>query len=413
MCRRRRRWYRASVSATTPRWGGRPSRRGRSGDITAFDVGLTAFVTVVSVAQTFARVEGKLSFPSAFSVALAVVAALPIAWRRRNPMLVLALVEGSLLVRALAVRPDLRAGALPLIIAVYTVAATQPRSVSFRAAAVVAGLNAAVLGAEYIAGNWAGLGDIVFYAVLVSAAWAVGDNIGTRRAYLAGLVERAERLERERETATQQAALEERTRIARELHDVVAHHVSAIAVQAGAAEEIAERDPVRAREVLATIQATSRQALTEMRALVGVLQDEPGPAFAPAPHLSDVEQLAAQSRAAGLDVRLRVDGTPRALPEALDLSAYRIVQEALTNTLKHAGAARVDVTVRYGQDSVELVIEDDGHAGASPEPLPGAGRGLVGMRERVALFHGRLELGRASAGGFRVHAVLPLGTQPS
>jgi signal transduction histidine kinase len=152
-----------------------------------------------------------------------------------------------------------------------------------------------------------------------------------------------------------------------------------------------------------------------MRALVGVLPADAGGPLAPQPHLADVEQLAAQSRAAGLEVHLRVEGTPQPLPEALDLSAYRIVQEALTNTLKHAGAARVDVTVRYGQDSVELLVEDDGRAAdaAEAEPLPGAGRGLVGMRERVALFHGRLELGRAPAGGFRVHAVLPLGAQPS
>jgi len=386
--------------------------------ITPLDVGVTVFATIVALGQNIAEPVEKtlhLQSPSVAGLALALVGSLAILCRRRNPLLVLAIVETSLAVRLIAVRPDLRSFAIPLVVTIYTLAATRPRLVSLRAAAVVAAVNASMLFGEYVTGNWGGLGDIVFYAVLVGGAWAVGDNIGTRRAYLAGLIERAERLERERETSTQRAALEERARIARELHDVVAHHVSAIAVQAGAAEEIAERDPARARQVLATIQATSRLALAEMRALVGVLQDQAESALAPAPHLADVEQLAVQSRAAGLDVRLHVEGAPRTLPEALDLSAYRIVQEALTNTLKHARAARVDVTVRYGQDSVELVVEDDGHADAATvaEPLPGAGRGLVGMRERVALFHGRLELGRVPGGGFRVHAVLPLGTQSS
>ncbi len=401
------------VTARTPE-GTTPPRSAARRRSTALDLGLTLFVTFVSVVQHLAPAERSLSASmTGLGIALALAASLPVFWRRRNPMLVLAVVEGALALRLVAVRPDLRAGALPLIVAMYTVATRRPRLESLRAALLVVALNAAIVLGEYIAGNWGTLGDVVFYAVLVGAAWAVGDNIGTRRAYLAGLVERAERLERENEIATQRAALEERARIARELHDVVAHHVSAIAVQAGAAEEIAERDPARARAVLGTIQATSRQALAEMRALVGVLHGEPNGTLAPAPHLSDLDQLCAQSRAAGLDVHLHVEGAPRSLPEALDLSAYRIVQEALTNSLKHAGAARVDVTVRYGQDSVELVVDDDGTAQPLVSPLPGAGRGLVGMRERVALFHGRLELGRAPAGGFRVHAVLPLGTQSS
>jgi len=413
MCARGGRWYRAAVMASSPAASAPQPVRARP-RISAFDAALTALVMLVSVGQSLAAEHGVRQPTSVAAILLALAMSLPLAWRRRSPLLVLGAVEAALAVRLVAVQPDLRSGGLPLAIAIYTVATLRPRGVSFRAAALVTAINAAVVTGEYVAGNWSGIGDIVVGAVLCAGSWALGDNIGTRRAYLAGLVERAARLEREREIATEQAALEERTRIARELHDVVAHHVSAIAVQAGAAEEIAERDPRRAREVLATIQATSRQALAEMRALVGVLQEEPGAALAPQPHLADVEQLAAQSRAAGLDVRLRVEGEPRALPEALDLSAYRIVQEALTNTLKHAGAARVDVTVRYGQDSVELVVEDDGRASQdAAEPLPGAGRGLVGMRERVALFQGRLELGRAPTGGFRVHAVLPLTTQPS
>jgi len=376
-----------------------------------FDLALTGFVILFSLGQTFGpafdhEIRGG---GGRFGFALAIVAGGAIYWRRRNPLLVLAIVEAMLFVHLVAIRADARVGALPLMVATYTVATRLPRPVSLRAAALVAAINAAVISVQYGLGNLPSISDVFFVTVIVAGAWAIGDNIGTRRAYLSGLVERAARLEREQETATQRAALEERARIARELHDVVAHHVSAIAVQAGAAEEIAESNPQRARAVLATIQQTSRQALAEMRALVGVLHSDDGVALAPQPHLADIEDLAAQSRAAGLDVRVHVDGTPRALPEALDLSAYRIVQEALTNALKHAGAAHVDVTVRYDTESVELLVEDDGAAGEPMQPLPGGGRGIVGMRERVALFHGRLELGRTAAGGFRVRAVLPFG----
>jgi signal transduction histidine kinase len=388
-----------------------PARsRQRSPGPDALDFVLVAFLAMATVGQTVSRTEGgRITAPTALNVVLALLCAVPVLWRRRRPLLVLGAVELGVVLHLVLVTPDLRVGAFPLVVAVYSLALRGQRAVSLRAAAAVAAINTAVVGIEYLLGNWTGIGDTLFHAVLVAAAWAVGENLRTRRAYLAGLVERAERLERERETATQRAALEERARIARELHDVVAHHVSAIAVQAGAAEEIAERDPARARAVLATIQSTSRQALAEMRALVGVLQDEPAPQLTPAARLADVEQLVAHSRDAGLDVRLRVDGAPRALPEALDLSAYRIVQEALTNTLKHAGAVHVDVAVRYGDDAVELLVEDDGRTSAADgAALPGAGRGLVGMRERVALFHGQLDVGRTARGGFRVHAVLPL-----
>jgi signal transduction histidine kinase len=382
---------------------------------TLLDVALAAFALLTALGPQLAH-EGITDNPGLRIVGLVfgVIASLSLVWRRRNPLVVLAVIEAAVVVTLVAVRADLRVGAVPLMIAVYTLAVRRPRAESVRAAAVVAGINVAIVFGEYVSGHWPGVGDIVFFTAVVAGAWAVGDNVGTRRAYLAGLVERAERLERERETATQRAALEERARIARELHDVVAHHVSAIAVQAGAAQELATRDPQRAAEVLGTIRDTSRQALAEMRAIVGVLRETPDGALTPAPHLADLDQLAAQSRNAGLDVRLHIEGTPRPLPEALDLSAYRIVQEALTNSLKHAGAAHVEVVVRYGQDSVELVVEDDGRAPhAAVDELPGAGRGLVGMRERVALFHGRLELGRGAAGGFRVHAVLPLGSTAS
>ena len=203
---------------------------------------------------------------------------------------------------------------------------------------------------------------------------------------------------------------QERSRIARELHDVVAHHVSAIAVQAGAAEEIAERNPRRARETLQFIQHTSRQALAEMRAMLNVLRsdDELGTEREPQPSLSQVERLVGQSRAAGLPVTLQVEGTMQSLPEALDVSAYRIVQEALTNSLKHAGPAHAHVLVRYGADALELEVSDDGHGPTAGQNGAGEGRGLIGMRERVALFDGELVTGAAPGAGFRVQARFPI-----
>jgi signal transduction histidine kinase len=234
--------------------------------------------------------------------------------------------------------------------------------------------------------------------------------VRTRRAYLAQVEERARRLELEREENARRAVRDERTRIARELHDVVAHHVSAIAVQAGAAEEIVERNPQRAREALHVIQETSRQALIEMRALLNVLRsgDEAGREREPQPGMAQIDRLIERSRAAGLTVTLRVEGTVQPLPEALDLSAYRIVQEALTNSIKHAGPAHACVLVRYAERILELDIRDDGRGQTDRSAGPPQGRGLVGMRERVALFGGDMVVGPTPGQGFRVGVRLPL-----
>jgi signal transduction histidine kinase len=392
-----------------------PAQRADGGSMRerVLDVALTALVTAASVGWTLGLKDEGHGVPAGgLGVVLALWASLPLLVRRRWPLAVLAVIEAAVLVGLVQTTPDLRVGGPGLVVAMFTVATRCPRPQAVRAALAVAGGNGLVLLAVILLGHTGALHDVVADTILVLGAWAIGDNIGTRRAYLAALEERAERLEREQTVVSQRAALAERARIARELHDVVAHHVSAIAVQAGAAEEIAERDPGRARAVLAAIQSSSREALAEMRAVVGVLQEDgDGLTLAPQPGLAQVAQLAAQSRAAGLDVRVRVEGRPAPLPDALELSAYRIIQEALTNTLKHAGASRAEVTVRYAEDGVELSVTDDG-AGEAPAALPGAGRGLVGMRERVALFHGRLDAGRLPGGGFRVVAHLPISSWP-
>jgi signal transduction histidine kinase len=246
---------------------------------------------------------------------------------------------------------------------------------------------------------------------LFAIAWVLGDNIRTRRAYLAELEARAARLEREREEQAERAVIEERTRIARELHDVIAHNVSVMVVQASAGEDLFDTDPQRARESLSAVASTGRAALTELRRLLGVIRaeegHEPAAAYAPQPGIEYLAELVAQIRETGLAVELSVLGEPRELPEGVGLCAYRIVQEALTNTLKHADASQAQVSVRYVSDALELHVVDNGR-GAPPVNGDTTGHGLIGMRERVALFGGELSVGPHPGQGFAVMARLPL-----
>ena len=217
---------------------------------------------------------------------------------------------------------------------------------------------------------------------------------------------RADMAERERDLAAREAVVEERARIARELHDAIAHNVSMMVVQAGAERRVLGEERSSTREVLETVEQIGRGALTEMRRLVGMLRSGGEGPLTPQPGLADLERLVGQVREAGLPVDLQIEGERRELPVGLDLSAYRIVQEALTNALKHAGQARATVNVRYHDDSLELEVVDDG-AGATTHVASG-GHGLVGMRERVALYGGRFEAGRRASGGFTVRVLLPI-----
>jgi signal transduction histidine kinase len=212
--------------------------------------------------------------------------------------------------------------------------------------------------------------------------------------------------ERERDLVAREAVVEERARIARELHDVIAHHVSMIVLQAGAERRVLDGANASTREVLETVERTGRSALTEMRRLLGMLRADTNEPLTPQPGLTDVSTLVTQLREAGLPVELHIEGERRELPVGIELSAYRIVQEALTNALKHAGEARASVNIRYGRDSLELEVVDDGTE-ATTQPA-GGGHGLVGMRERVALYGGRLDAGRRPGGGFAVRVLLPI-----
>jgi signal transduction histidine kinase len=214
-------------------------------------------------------------------------------------------------------------------------------------------------------------------------------------------------LEHEREENARRAVFDERVRIARELHDVVAHHVSMMGIQAGAARVVLGRDPVLATEALAGIETSSRQAVLELHQLLGFLRQKDDPDdLAPQPSLGQVHSLAANMSDSELTVEVSVEGEQRPLAPTVDVSAYRIVQEALTNTLKHAGASRADVHVRYWPDELEVEIVDDGRVNGTPAPASG-GLGLIGMRERAALHGGELTAGPAAGGGFAVRVRLP------
>jgi signal transduction histidine kinase len=310
-------------------------------------------------------------------------------------VLVLAFVTAGAFGAALVQRGEVP---LALFIAVYAVGAHTDRRRSALA-------TSAAIGAMAIA--FAMVGSSAYAAlILFAAAWVLGDNMRTRRAYFAELEDKADRLEREREANVRRAAAEEQARISRELHDVIAHNVSVMTVQAAAARDVFDNDPASARNALASIESTGRAALTELRRLLAVVRNEGSRELGPQPGLGLVDDLVTQVRHAGLDVQLTIEGDRRELPAALDLSAYRIVQEALTNTLKHASARRAWVDIRYTPSEVEVRVRDDG---VRDVVTNGDGRGLVGMRERVDLFGGDFEAGPSAAGGFVVRARLPTG----
>ena len=309
-------------------------------------------------------------------------------WRRSHPEIVMLItVVGGLAIQLVA--PD---GVFPYagLVAIFALASTRPPRVSLPAMVALLGITAL----NYATGS---ADDATFAMAFPIVVWALAEAARNRRA---AIVE-----------ASRRAVGEEQARIARELHDVIAHSVSVIVVQAAAADDIFDEHPDQARRALRSIEGAGREALAELRRLLGAVR--PGPddddPLRPRPGLDRLDELAASVRAAGLDVTVHDDGRSSvSLPAGVDLSAYRIVQEALTNTLRHAGASHVDVSVRAGGGAIELEIRDDGR-GADDGAANGSGRGIAGMRERAAMLGGTLEAGPLpDGGGFRVHARLPL-----
>jgi signal transduction histidine kinase len=348
------------------------------------------------------------------AVALIAIQAGALAFRRRQPMTVYAIVGCATIVYAW-VGFESNVSGLAVLIAIYTVAANVPLADAVGAAAIyVGGMTLSLIGAFQARGGTVEdfISEFLINLLALVLAWTVGVTVRTRRAYVAALEARNALLEREREDNARLAVALERGRIARELHDVVAHNVSVVVVQAGAAERLVGTDPDRARQAMRDVASTGRQALDEMRRLLGVLrEDEPGDVMEPQPGVAELENLARRVGDAGLPVELSVQGEQRPLPASAALSAYRIVQEALTNTLRHAGPARARVILRYLPDALEIQVSDNGTGSAArtdpAEGTDGGGHGLIGMRERVTLFGGELRAGPRPEGGYSVVARIP------
>ncbi len=441
------------------------TKRLRPGHWFALDVAVAAILAIIFFGAFFKGGDLR-GFPAAnwpmragIAGLLAVVTSVPVAFRRRRPVAALiGVLAASVLTSAVyTVRAQPTFVAIALVL--FVVAATSRRKVSVAALAGVLGL----LAVENIGPRGGSLGGgIVPVGLFVCIAWTIGYAARQRRSYAVRL----------RQQAASSAVTEERLRIARELHDVVAHSMTVVAVQASFGHHVIDTQPAQARAALGAIQTTSREALTEMQRLLGVLRqadpaagpgagggadgaasrdpdltgqrdldtapgrypgavgrEQPGPPLLPAPGLADLDRLVARTADAGVRVSLRREGTSRDIPAGIDLSAYRIVQEALTNVVKHAGATRCDVTIDYADDHLCIDVADDGpggmtgaapgaarraetgpgwHAADGAGPASHGGHGLIGMRERVNLYRGEFSAAPRPGRGFRVTARLPL-----
>ena len=362
-----------------------------------------AFLIAVSIADLAANSfrEG----PLVLNVAIMTGIALSFLWRRTHAHVTAAVTLVGLLVMAtwLTEPPDMFAAILTLLSAAYS----SGRHLEGRKSVVtmLAGVVAMVTLAALYDPN-----DIFFPVTFFWVVpWLAGRTIRNQTMLARELAEKAERAAHAREEEERRAIALERSRIARELHDVLAHNLSVMVVQAGAARRIVDKNPAQAAEVAELIQRTGREALAEIRHLFGPLRRGDGEELSGTPSLARVEELVGRARAAGLGVELRTLGDPVALPPGIDLTAYRIVQEALTNSLKHAGSANASVTISYEPNEVVISVEDDGEGPREDYELSdsGGGHGLVGMRERAELYGGLVQTGRRRGGGFAVRARLP------
>jgi signal transduction histidine kinase len=364
--------------------------------------GVDALVIVLAsaaVVEAWVDSDGVLRF---LTMPFAVAWTLPLLLRRRYPLgapvVVFLVLVAEALITVDAVT-DSQSNTLALLAAFGIAGAHRNVRAGLAGAAIGYAALAAVVFRQTVTVN-----DVAFMLIFATAAWVLGRAIGEWGRRAADLEERADQLER----AQAEAVAHERATIARELHDVIAHSVSVMTVQAGAARLLLDEDLPRARESLVAVEETGRQALGEMRRLLGILRaNEHETRLAPQPGIADLDALVEQVRAAGLPVEVVVDGEPKPLPPGVDLAAYRVVQEALTNALKHAGAARAQVAIRYRTNALEIAVTNSGTARANGR---GDGHGLIGMRERVALYGGELDAGPRAGGGYAVRASLPLDT---
>jgi signal transduction histidine kinase len=368
----------------------------------ASDVALASLLAAFVLVDVLLSNGGYLTGPKAVYIPAALLMTLPLVWRRRFPLLVVSLVMAALAAQSLLLAPSEPypdSELVPLLVAVYSVAAHGEGR-----APLVGG--AISLGAGVV---WVGVDDFLLPLVAFGGAWFAGRLVQKRQLYADALKERTRVLEREREANARIAVAEERVRLARELHDVVGHSVSVMVVQAGAERLALGDERPGTREALLAIERTGREALVEMSRLLGLLRREDEElALGPRPGLAQVDVLVQTVRDAGIPIELSVEGEPSSLPPGVDVSAYRILQEALTNVVKHAGPVHTSVVIRYGAREIEVEVADEGRG----RVRKGVGYGLAGMRERVELHGGTLEAGRLNGRGFTVKARLPLETLP-
>jgi signal transduction histidine kinase len=343
----------------------------------------------------------------ALAVGLSLLQTVPLAFRRRAPLATFVLILlGVCTYYALGY--EVTDGTLATFVGVYTVAAYEDRLRS------LLGLGLLAFGMTWYWSFRAEPFDPttpVWIGILGLLSWGLGEYVKTRRAYTAEVEALAERLDRARALEARQAAWQERARLARELHDVIGHTVNVMVIQAGAGRRTLASDRGLAERAFQTIESTGREALEELDRLLGILRtEEDEPELPPQPGLEQLRGLAGRFEDAGLPVELTVDGDEVRLPRSLDQSAYRIIQEALTNALRHAGGTIAHVVVRYRTDRLELEVANDGHGNRRPPDHAGGGRGLIGIQERVALFGGEFEAGPSAGGGFAVRCRFPLTT---
>lgn len=354
---------------------------------------VVAAVTIVAVVVNSTQDDEPMS---AWGWLLLAAQLVPLIWRRRAPVTVAVVTMAAAALLGMAELPEPPVMFAPLL-ALYTAAAHRPRSVTVPLAAVIM-LGAAV---AIFFGDSTDAADVAVGYFTGISAWVIGDTARSQREHTA-------LLESRRADAARQAASEERVRIARDLHDIVAHHVSVIAVQAEAAQEVLATRPDRAAEAMASVADTARTALAELRKLLGVLRSPTD--LAPQPDLAAVDELVESVRQAGLQVEVSTTGEPRPVDSMVGVTAYRVVQEALTNVIKHAGRCRARVSLDFGPDDLVVTVTDDGRqVSAARADVNGGGQGLLGMRERVTILGGSLDAGpRPGDGGFAVRARLPL-----
>jgi len=374
---------------------------------TRTDVAVAAGVAGVAVAELVANAAVA---PKPAAAACELGMAIALLWRRRSPVVVVTLAAVLQVLEAAAGVP-LQQPLVPLLASVIALYALMTAASTWQAASGAAVMLVAV-GVETVLQD-KGFANFAFALVFLVGSTIVGRTVHSRTRHAAQLADRAESLERQQALTAQLAVQEERTRIARELHDVIAHTVSVMVVQAGAAEQIVARDPDRARAAMQAVQSTGREALGEMARLLGMLREDGAEiGLTPAPGLGDLPALVDSVRRSGMDVDLQLDGYPGQLPPGPELSVYRIVQEALTNVRKHAGRSRTNVHVKCSDTAIVAEIHDDGASRPTIDvAVPGAGHGLIGMRERVALYGGTLIAGPSAAGGFLVQASIPITEQ--